>query len=153
MQLVHWKRHLAKGVSGGCARLCLPGGEGTCLSVTLMCHMVSSVAPISLVVLRGQWDDTQARSTGLEKAPSLEFSLLSSSPQALPSFCPPSPQLSRAWPFAALLAPGSSWCLGISKAPGETPPEPRGGVQGQPASCQEAAVRSSGPGTLLCEFP
>ena len=83
--------------------------------------------------------------------PSPKFS--SSSPLILST---PLPHLFRAQPFAALLASGSSWCLGIPEAPREAPPEPAGvaeGVQGQPASRQEAALRGSGPGSSLCEFP
>ncbi|PNI10641.1 IL27 isoform 1, partial [Pan troglodytes] len=59
-----------------------------------------------------------------------------------------------AQPVAASLAPGSSWCLGIPKAPREAPAEPAGaaeGVHSQPASCQEAALQGSGPGPPLCE--
>lgn len=79
-----------------------------------------------------------------EKAPSL----LSAPTSSLPSHLP------RTQSVAAVLAPGSSWCLGIPTAPREA--EPAGaaeGVQDQPESRQKAVLRDSGPGPSLCESP
>lgn len=132
-----------------CARPCPPRRRGAFLSFRQRCRMVSSIASMLLVALRGQQNGTQALPTAQAQKGHVEF--FSSFPPTWPTISPP---LSRAQPLVAVLAPGSCWCLGIPEAAREAPPEPAGaaeGVQGQPAPRQEAVLRGSDPGPPLCE--
>ncbi|XP_042827248.1 interleukin-27 subunit alpha isoform X2 [Panthera tigris] len=99
-----------------CARPCPPRRRGTFLSFRQRCHMVSSIASMLLVALRGQQNGTQALPTAQAQKGHVEF--FSSFPPTWPTISPLSPGLSLLL-LSLLLARAGVW--GFPRPPGRPP--------------------------------
>ncbi|XP_019287454.2 interleukin-27 subunit alpha isoform X2 [Panthera pardus] len=99
-----------------CARPCPPQRRGTFLSFRQRCHMVSSIASMLLVALRGQQNGTQALPTAQAQKGHVEF--FSIFPPTWPTISPLSPGLSLLL-LSLLLARAGVW--GFPRPPGRPP--------------------------------
>ncbi|XP_045316115.1 interleukin-27 subunit alpha isoform X2 [Leopardus geoffroyi] len=99
-----------------CARPCPPRRRGAFLSFRQRCRMVSSIASMLLVALRGQQNGTQALPTAQAQKGHVEF--FSSFPPTWPTISPLSPGLSLLL-LSLLLARAGVW--GFPRPPGRPP--------------------------------
>ncbi|XP_030157507.1 interleukin-27 subunit alpha isoform X1 [Lynx canadensis] len=99
-----------------CARPCPPRRRGTFLSFRQRCRMVSSIASMLLVALRGQQNGTQALPTAQAQKGHVEF--FSGFPPTWPTISPLSPGLSLLL-LSLLLARAGVW--GFPRPPGRPP--------------------------------